>query len=143
MNVIWKCPKCKRVFQKKNQGHSCTVYPVEKHLKNKDYAKKLYNELKKIIGKKIGKFSIESLPCCIHFVATATNYTFMCVYALKNGIKIHFTLPTTVNSSRLQRYSKMSSQRYLYELNIKTTGEIDSELIAWLKKAYKMKKMNK
>ena len=143
MNVRWTCKKCGRSFEKKNQPHSCVYYPVEKHLKNKDYAKKLYNELKKAIKNKIGNFKIESLPCCIHFVTTKTNYTFMCVYALRNGIKIHFTLPVGIENPRLLRYSKMANHRYLYELGIKTQGEIDSEFIAWLKEAYKMKKVNK
>lgn len=136
---FWKCSKCKRRFEKKNQPHSCKYYPVEKHLKNRDYAKKLYNKLKVVIKKKIGNFRIESLPCCIHFVTTSTNYTFMCVYALRDGLKMHFTLPDEIRSSRLPRLTKMSSHRYLYELNIKTTDEINSELIAWLKKGYHIK----
>jgi hypothetical protein len=141
--TFWKCSKCKRMFDKKNQQHSCTYYPVEKHLTNKDYAKKLYDILKRIIKNKIGKFRIESLPCCIHFVTIATNYTFMCVYALRDGLKMHFTLPDEVQSSRLPRLTKMSNHRYLYELNIKTKEEINSELIAWLKKGYRMKTVNK
>jgi hypothetical protein len=143
MNKKWTCNKCGRSFEKKDQPHSCVYYPVEKHLKNKDYAKKLYNELKKTIKNKIGNFKIESLPCCIHLVTTKTNYTFMCVYALKDGIKIHFTLPAEVRSSRLPHLTKMSAGRYLYELGIKTKDEINSELIAWLKKGYNMKKVNK
>ena len=143
MNIKWVCPKCKRVFQKKNQGHSCTIYPVEKHFKNKDYAKKLYNDLKKIIKNKIGNFKIESLPCCIHFVTTKTNYTFMCVYALKDGIKIHFTLPTDVKNARLPHYARMSNNRYLYELGLQTREEMNPELIKWLKEAYTMKTVTK
>jgi hypothetical protein len=141
--TLWKCKKCKRIFEKKDQPHSCAYYPVEKHLKNKDYAKRLYNELKKIIKNKIGNFRIESLPCCIHFVTIAANYTFMCVYALRNGIKIHFTLHSGSDNSRLQKYSKMSAHRYLYELNIKTKEEMNSELVAWLKEAYHMKTVTK
>ena len=137
MTKKWTCPKCKRVFQKKNQGHSCTVYPVEKHLKNKDYAKKLYSELKKIIRKKIGNFKIESLPCCIHFVS---SYTFAAVYALKNKIRIHFTLDYKLDSSRIDKFNQMSAKRYLYSIDIEKEDEIDKELISWLKKAYNLKK---
>jgi hypothetical protein len=141
--TFWKCKKCGRRFEKKEQSHSCAYYPVEKHLKNRDYAKELYNELKKIIKSKIGSFRIESLPCCIHFVTIATNYTFMCVYALRDGLKMHFTLPTGIENPRLLKYSKLSNHRYLYELNVKTKEEINSELLAWLKKGYNLKKVDK
>lgn len=140
---FWKCSKCKRMFDKKNQQHSCTYYPVEKHLKNRDYSKKLYNYLKGIIKKRIGNFRIESLPCCIHFVTIKTNYTFMCAYALRDGLKIHFTLPVDIKNKRLPRYARMANHRYLYELGIKTKDEINSQLITWLKQAYNMKKVTK
>ena len=137
MKKLWTCPKCKRQFEKKGQVHSCTVYPLEKHFKGKEeIARPLFNVLKDKIEKNIGPLKIESLPCCIHFVS---SYTFAAVYALKNKIRIHFTLDYKLNSSRIDKFSQMSANRYLYSIDIEKEDKIDKELISWLKTAYNLK----
>ncbi len=137
MKKLWKCPKCNREFEKKNQVHSCTVYPIEKHFKGKEeVARPLFEELKETINKNIGEFKIESLPCCIHFVST---YTFAAVYALRNKIRIHFTLNHKLESPRIDKFSQMSANRYLYSIDIEDKKGFDKELIKWLKEAYNSK----
>ena len=137
MKNLWKCPKCKREFEKKGQMHSCNLYPVSEHLKGKEkIAKPLYNELKKKIKENIGSFKVESLPCCIHFVS---SYTFAAVYAMKDKIKINFSLDRKLVSPRL-RSQQFSANRYMYELDVKDKKELDEELIGWLKMAYNFKR---
>lgn len=138
MKKVWTCPKCDRRFQRKNQTHSCNLYPVKKHFERKDYAKTLYDILKTTINKHIGQFYVESLPCCIHFVANA--YTFAAVYALRNKIRIHFTLNKKLNSEHIDKFSQMSKNRFLYSIDIKNDNQFDEELISWLKQAYNLKK---
>src|SRR5512136_1743666 len=96
---LWICSTCKRKFEKKNQVHSCTIYPLDRHFKGKETMKPLYEKLKNEIKKDIGPFWVESLPCCIHFV-TSPAYTFAAVYALKDRIRIHFGLSHKLRSSR-------------------------------------------
>lgn len=133
---LWTCPKCKRKFKKRNQSHSCTVYPVAKHLNGKEKAKKLYNALTTQMKKEVGRFRIESLPCCIHFVSTCT---FAAVYALRDKIRIHFTLDHKLESPRISRFSQISAKRYMYSIDIKDEGEPDKELFGWIKQASKTK----
>lgn len=133
---LWTCPKCKRKFEKEGQSHSCTVYPVAKHLKGKEVGTRLYNALSSKIKKEIGKFRIESLPCCIHFVST---HTFAGVYVLKDKIRIHFTLSRKLESPRISNFSQMSAKRYLYSMDIKDEKGMDKELMGWLKESYKAK----
>ncbi len=138
MKNLWKCPKCKREFEKKNQVHSCTIYPLDKHFKGKEgIARPLYNKLKAKIKKEIGPLKVESLPCCIHFVS---NYTFAAVYALRKKIRIHFTLDHKVESSKIDKWSRASTNRYLYSIDIENEKQIDKELISWLKQAYNLKR---
>jgi hypothetical protein len=136
---FWKCPKCKRMFEKRGQPHSCAYYPVARHMKGKDCARKLYSRLKIAVRSSIGSFRVESLQCCIHFVATRTNYTFMCAYALRDGIKVHFTLPYEADIPGSRR-ARMSANRYLYELKIRSAEEMDGRFMGLLKEAYGMKK---
>jgi len=139
MTKLWECPKCKRKFEKKNQMHSCNIYPVEKHFKGKEEMKPLYNKLKERIKKNIGPFWVESLPCCIHFV-TAPAYTFAAVYALKDRVRIHFGSSRMLGSSRIDRTAQVSANRYMHSVEIKDEKEIDSELLSWLEQAYRLKK---
>lgn len=135
MEKKWKCPKCGREFAKKGQSHSCNIYPLDKHFKGKeDVARPLYNRLKSVIEKNIGPLKVESLPCCIHFVS---DHTFAGVYALRDKIRIFFTLDYRLKSSRInKRFTQMSANRYLYTIDIGNEDEIDKELISWLKQAY-------
>ena len=136
MAKLWTCPKCKRKFEKTGQTHSCTIYPVAKHLKGKEVGKRLYNALTTKMKKEIGKFRVESLPCCIHFVST---YTFAAVYALRDKIRIHFTLSHKLDSPRIGRFSHVSGKRYMYSIDIKDEKEMDKELMGWIKESAKTK----
>jgi len=135
MEKIWKCPKCKRIFKRAKQQHSCTFYPVEKHFERKEYAKELYNHLKSVVKKKVGPFIVESLPCCIHFV-TKEAYTFAAVFALKDRIRLHVASGELPKSSRVKKSLKISFVRYLYSIDITTKNEIDTELIERIKQAF-------
>ncbi len=137
---LWTCPKCERMFRRKNQIHSCTKYPLEKHFEKKDLAETLYNDLSSKVENQIGSFYVESLPCCIHLVTCA--YTFAAVYALRDGIKIHFTLDYEVVNDRIDKSSQMSKHRFLHSIDVKSDKEIDKELIGWIKLAYNMKKQS-
>ncbi len=137
MNKLWQCPKCKREFKNKNQAHSCTNFPLEKHFENKPYAKELFLHLKREIEKHIGPLKIESPPCCIHFVG---SYTFGGVWALKDKLRIDFRLDSEIKNKKIWKMVKMSPNRYLYFVEIKDKKEIDRELLGWIKKAYFLNK---
>jgi len=137
---LWKCPKCGRKFEKIKQVHSCTIYPVAKHLKGKKFATELYDELKAKIKKAAGPFYIESLPCCIHFVASGTCFTFAATYAMKDRLRLHFGLSRKIASKRIRKYAQTAASKYTYELDIMDKKEFDKELLDWLKEAYNMKK---
>lgn len=133
---MWQCPKCKREFQKNNQSHSCTNYPLERHFEGKERGKDLFDDLKTKIVKNIGPVKIESLPCCIHFVS---SYTFAACWATKTGIKIDFSSQKEIKIKREHKLNHMSANRYLYFIDINNENEINPELIGWLKDSYHLK----
>lgn len=135
MSQTWHCPKCKREFAKKNQQHSCVVYPLAKHFENKPLAKELFQCLKARIVADIGPVKVESLPCCIHFVS---SYTFGAVWAMKDGIRIDFRVDHPIRSRRFWKTLRISANRYMYYLDAKNNKEIDRALIGWMKEAYSL-----
>ena len=136
--IKWKCPKCKREFEKKNQVHSCALYPEEKHFERKESAKPLYQDLKKKLKKHVGSFKVESLPCCIHFVKNA--FTFAGTYPLKDKIRVFFMLDHDLKTSRIYKSKKISTSRIEYLINIQDKNEINKELLDWIKEAYNFRK---
>lgn len=137
MSRLWQCPKCKREFAKKSQAHSCVSFPLENHFKGKKVAKDLFKDLKNKIEACVGPLKIESLPCCIHLVS---NYTFGAVWALKDKIRIDFRIDYQVQSKRFWKVIKISTNRYLYYLDVKDKSEIDQEILSWIKEAYLLNK---
>jgi len=119
MTKLWRCPKCKREFAKKNQAHSCISRPLDDHFKNKAYAKELFEYLKDKIETKVGPLKIEPLPCCIHLVS---NYTFGAVWALKDKIRIDFRTNYLIKSKKIWKMIKMSANRYFYSAFAKNRG---------------------
>ncbi len=133
MKKRWKCPKCKRGFAKENQSHSCRIYPLENHFKNKEHAKELFNVLIEMMRKDVGKFIIDSPECCIHLVR---NTTFAAVYALKDRIRLHFVLDYKKKINGAKEPFKMSANRYLYSLDILDKKDINKEILNIIKEAY-------
>jgi hypothetical protein len=130
---MWQCPKCKREFTKKNQNHSCVVYPIEKHYKGKEDSKGLFEKLVAQIEENIGDVKIESLPCCIHLVS---SYTFCGVWLLKDKIRLDFRVPYKIDSERIVKEEQLSTNRQLYYLEIKEEKDIDEELLNWVSDSY-------
>ncbi|MBU0731704.1 hypothetical protein KKC88_02390 [Patescibacteria group bacterium] len=133
----WQCPKCARKFKNKNQAHSCRKFPLKNHfIGKKDIAEPLFDDLTKKIKKEIGPFKIQSLECCIHLDRISS---FGAVYALKDGIRIHFASNKPIASPRINKSSKISAQNYMHSLDIHKKSEINKQLINWLKLAYNLK----
>jgi len=132
---MWHCPKCKREFKKNNQSHSCTTFPLEKHFTGKDYAKELFDYYIVEVRKKIKPLKIESLPCCIHLV---TDFTFGAVWAMKDKIRIDFSLDREEKVKRALKATKLSANRLIYYVDIATKSEIDAELLSLIQESYNL-----
>lgn len=135
MATLWRCPKCKRQFQRKGQQHSCVSFPLAKHFENKrDVAKPLFDKLLRLMRAKIGPCTVVSLPCCIHFSARGRD--FAAVYALKDGLRFHIGADRPLKSPRIKQVAKVSTHRYMHELDVHSARELDAELMNWLAVSY-------
>ncbi len=129
---MWKCTECGRKFEKINQSHSCRPYAIENHFKS-EKCKFLYDALKYKVKKEVGDFEIESLECCIHFVA---RKIFVGVFCTKENIKITFTLSEKLDSPRIDNVDQLSANRFNHRVIIQDENEIDKELMEWIREAY-------
>lgn len=136
LTYMWICPKCKRIFESKNQAHSCKKVPLEKHFTGKEQAKELFNFLLKQIESKIGQCKIVSLPCCIHLFG---KYDFLAALPKRDRLEIRIALDRKLNSSRLKVSVPLSAKSFKNCFDLYTKTDIDEELIAWLKESYHLK----
>jgi len=134
---MWTCPNCERIFQKKNQQHSCKKYPIENHFKGKELMKDLFHYLYDEMNKHVGRCKIVSLPCCIHLFG---NYDFMAILPKKTELEIRFILDRKITSSRIENHVPVSAKNYKNILRISSRNDIDDELLKWLKESYQFKK---
>ena len=134
---MWKCNKCGRELTRENQAHSCKTVPLEKHFKDKEEAKLLYEYFKKKVKEKVGDFVVRPLDCCIHF---DTSTTFLAVFALKNGIRLHLTLTHELKNPRIKDVGQYSANRYKHRIEIFDRKEVDKELLEWISEANQLLK---
>jgi hypothetical protein len=136
---MWTCPKCKRIFEKVKQQHSCHKVALVEHFKNKKKAKELFDFLVKEINNKIGKCKIISIPCCVHLFG---KYDFLAALPKKDKLEIRFALDKKLSGKRIKIAIPVSVKYYKNCLEIKDKKEIDAELMKWLKDAYSLKENN-
>ncbi|MBN2100712.1 hypothetical protein JW710_02360 [Candidatus Dojkabacteria bacterium] len=132
----WTCPKCGRIFQKKNQPHSCRNIPLSDHFKNKDLAKKIYKKLYEETKKKVGPCKEISLPCCIHWFGT---YDFIALLPKKDRLEVRLALDVKLKKKRIFATVPLSKTLSKNCLNLYSENEIDDELLDWIKKSYEFK----
>ncbi|MDD5040108.1 MAG: DUF5655 domain-containing protein [Patescibacteria group bacterium] len=137
MTTIWTCPKCHRTFDRENRPHSCVIYPVENHFRNKEEAEKLFAQLKKAITQKIGPVKVYALPCCIrvHHIRD-----FMAVLPKRNGVlELRLGHSHPIKSKRIFASVPMSKTTFKNCLRISSAKDIDTELLGWVRESYKLR----
>ena len=133
---MWTCPKCKRQFKTTKQPHSHKKISVQKHFKNKEKARKIFDYLVSRIKKDIGECKVVSLPSCIHLFS---NYDFLAVFPKKEGLEIRFLLDRKLNSPEVKHSVKVSSKVFKNVFYFNSEKEIDNEFIDWLRESYNLK----
>lgn len=133
---MWACPTCKRVFNKENQPHSCSVKPLNDHFKNKEKAKVLFEYLLNFINTNVGKCKVISIPCCIHLYG---KYDFLAVLPKIDKLEIRFALDKKIDNSLLIQQIPVSSKLFKICLEINSKEDLDEDILEYLKTSYYLK----
>jgi hypothetical protein len=133
---MWTCTKCGRIFQKVNQPHTCRKIRLEDHFKNKEIAKELFDNLIDKINSYIAKCKIISIPCCIHLFG---NYDFLAILPKKDRLETRFALDRKLDNPRVKTCVQLSSITYKNCIDLKSSEDIDKELLGWLYESYHLK----
>ena len=86
---------------------------------------------------KFGPIKIEPKKTSIHL---GNRFGFAGVYTRKNYINLEVHLNRKLISKRVARVEQASANRFHHTIRLNSPGEIDQELLGWLRAAYELKK---
>jgi hypothetical protein len=96
--------------------------------------KKLYDTLLQNL-EKIGEFDVEVKKTSLHIVH---GRAFLGVHPRKDGLLLNVVTNEPLQSERLKKVERVSANHYHNELIIHSVEDINSELLGWIKNAYKL-----
>ena len=135
----WRCPRCGRLFAKKNQAHSCLARPVEAHLsRGSPVVRDLYRRL--IIAlRSFGPLRLDAVKSSINLVST---YHFGSIAVRKDHLRLGFISARPIAHPRITRSQALGPNRYHHSLILRSPNDLDSELVGWLREAQELQSRN-
>ena len=137
LKPLWECPKCGRAFANRNQSHSCSSFTLRQHLAGKSpLAIALFRRFAKLV-KRCGPVRV--LPEKTR-IAFQVRMSFAAVSFRRDGLNGHVVLARRLENPRFTRIDTISPRNHVHNFRLRSLGELDSELLAWLREAYRVGK---
>ncbi len=133
--MSWTCLECNRTFKNNNQSHSCVNKSLDLHFTNKEPQVRatydaLENKLKAMVD-----FQICPVVNAIMFT---TESTFLAIKPKKRWIDLEFALDFEANEFPIHKIVQISKTRFAHFIRVQEPGDIDDQLINWIKQAYEL-----
>src|SRR5436309_252378 len=94
----------------------------------------LYRDLLAAI-EPIGPFTEEQKKTCVHLVRESA---FAGVHPRKEGFLLTLKSPRPIQSARIVKSEQASKNRWHLDVRVAQAGDIDAELLTWIRAAYEM-----
>lgn len=108
---------------------------IQQHFENRaPEVKAIYSAILKAANK-LGPVQEEAKKTSIHLVRKTA---FAGVATRKAALVLTLKSDSDVKSERIARREQVSRNRWHVEIKLEEPGEVDQELICWLKKAYEL-----
>ena len=132
---MWKCPKCKRLFAKRNQSHFCSSYTLREHLADKSAtAVALFRAFTRLV-RRCGAVRVVPEKTRIAF---QVRMSFAAVSLRKESMAGHVVLARRLNHPRFTKIESLSPRNHVHSFRFESLEEIDREVFEWLREAYRV-----
>jgi hypothetical protein len=132
---LWKCPKCARFFANRKQSHFCSRYTLREHLAGKSpVAVALFRDFTKLV-KRCGPVRVVPEKTRIAF---QVRMSFAAVSLRRDRIVGHVVLARRLENSRFTKIEYISPRNHVHSLRFYSREELDREVLAWLREAYRV-----
>ncbi len=133
--LLWKCTKCGRLFANRNQSHSCFRYTLREHLAGKSpVAIALFRHFAELL-KRCGPLRIVPEKTRIAF---QVRMSFAAVSLRRDRIVGHVVLARRLEHPRFTKIEYISPRNHVHSFRVNCHGELDHEVLAWLREAYRV-----
>lgn len=135
--MTWTCPKCERTFARAKQNHACRPEAsVDDHFAGKPAPlRKAFDKIVKALEKE-GPLRVSAVASSIHLAAGST---FGGVRPQKEKMRVEFLYDADIDSPRIVKRERFSATRYALHVELREAGEVDAELVGWLRRAYRLR----
>jgi hypothetical protein len=137
MKAMWRCGACGRRFANRNQSHFCGRHTLREHLRGRTpEALAIYRGFVKL-ARRCGRFAI--LPEKTR-IAFQVRMSFAAVSFRRDGLNGHVVLARRLENPRFTRIETISPRNHVHNFQLRSLDELDAELLAWLREAYRVGK---
>jgi hypothetical protein len=137
MKAMWRCGGCGRRFANRNQSHFCGRHTLREHLRGRTpEALAIYRGMVKL-ARRCGHFVI--LPEKTR-IAFQVRMSFAAVSFRRDGLNGHVVLAQRLENPRFTRIETISPRNHVHNFKLRSLEELDAELLAWLREAYRVGK---
>lgn len=130
---MWICPYCNQPFKHINQTHTCITYSVEDHIESASpELQKLYlNVIEEI--KRFGPYDIVGKK---GEILLKRGSTFLACRFMKSKLRIIFYLDHLDDDPPVNKFTEISRNRVIHQVDIRSEAEIDDRLLLLLAQSY-------
>lgn len=131
---LWNCPKCGRTFATRKQIHICSRLTLGEALQGKSpHAVALFRKLAAMV-RRFGPVKIVPQKTRIAFQG---RKSFLGVRFLRDAIECELALPRRIEHPRFRQILSVSPGSHYHYQRISSPAELDREVRAWLREAYR------
>jgi hypothetical protein len=131
--MSWTCPNCERTFTRNKQWHSCEKHElVSLFIDKPQFIRDLYDHLIKEV-EKIGPMEVHVSKWNI---TLRHSSTFMSIFPEKKDLALAIVCDKPIDDFPIYDSHQYSKQRWSNHVKIEEPGEIDSQLLGWIRDAY-------
>jgi hypothetical protein len=130
----WECPECGREFGNRNQGHLCApgVPLAEVFEKRPPVQRELYDALIAHL-ETLGPVHADAVRVGVFL---KTDRKLAEIRPMARALSVELALPRELDSPRVMRVLRASSEKFWHVIRITEPDEVDDELRDWLTEAY-------
>jgi hypothetical protein len=131
---LWTCPECNRRFGRRGQGHDCAPgLTLEEYFATGPPFERPVFEAVRAHLDTVGPVHVEPVSVGIFFKRRRTVIE---LRPMTKWVAVSFMLRRRLDAPRLSRKPVGSGSRWFHVVNVRTPGEVDDELRAWLTESY-------
>ena len=130
----WTCPECGRQFGRKGQSHECApALSLEEYFSTGPAHERPIFEA--VLGhvRTLGPVHVEPVSVGIFL---KRSKTFAELRPMERWVALSFALPRPVRHPTIVRKVQRYGGRYYHWANLRSPGDVDDEIRAWLTEAY-------